>query len=188
MKKIVAVVGDSGIENDRTKYQTAFETGKALIQNGFRVLTGGMGGVMEAALAGARAADDYREGDTIAILPSFDSDNANVYADIIIPTGLDLSRNVIVANADAVVAIGGGAGTLSEIAMAWSLFRLIVAYDNVEGWGARLAGSRLDARERYVGADDKIFAVSTVQECMSCLNEKMSFYSRRHHGIQNRKR
>ena len=127
-----------------------------------------------------------REGDTIAIIPSFDTTTANAYADIVIPTGLDVMRNTIVANADAVIAIGGGAGTLSEMAMAWSLFRLIIAYDNVDGWSAELAGRRLDVRERYADSDDKIFAVSSVQECMAFLNEKINLYTRRHHGIKIR--
>ena len=186
MKKIIAVIGDGKIEKEGLKNELAFETGKALVECGYRVQSGGLGGVMEAAFAGAHAAKNYREGDTIAIIPSFDTTTANAYADIVIPTGLDVMRNTIVANADAVIAIGGGAGTLSEMAMAWSLFRLIIAYDNVDGWSAELAGRRLDVRERYADSDDKIFAVSSVQECMALLNEKIDLYTRRHHGIKYR--
>ena len=186
MKKIIAVIGDGKIEKEGLKNEIAFETGKALVECGYRVQSGGLGGVMEAAFAGAHAAKNYREGDTIAIIPSFDTTTANAYADIVIPTGLDVMRNTIVANADAVIAIGGGAGTLSEMAMAWSLFRLIIAYDNVDGWSAELAGRRLDVRERYADSDDKIFAVSSVQECMAFLNEKINLYTRRHYGIKYR--
>ena len=186
MKKIIAVIGDGKIEKEGLKYELAFETGKALVECGYRVQSGGLGGVMEAAFAGAHAGKNYREGDTIAIIPSFDTTTANAYADIVIPTGLDVMRNTIVANADAVIAIGGGAGTLSEMAMAWSLFRLIIAYDNVDGWSAELAGRRLDVRERYADTDDKIFAVSSVQECIAFLNEKIDLYTRRHYGIKYR--
>ena len=118
-------------------------------------------------------------------IPSFDTTTANAYADIVIPTAR-CHAQPIVANADAVIAIGGGAGTLSEMAMAWSLFRLIIAYDNVDGWSAELAGRRLDVRERYADSDDKIFAVSSVQECMAFLNEKINLYTRRHYGIKYR--
>ena len=184
MKKIIAVIGDGKIEKGSLKYQIAYETGKALVQNGYRVQSGGLGGVMEAVFAGAHSAENYNEGDTIALLPSFDNTEANSYADIVIPTGLDILRNAIVANADAVIAIGGGAGTLSEIAMAWSLFRLIIAYDNVKGWSSELAGKRLDERERYPNIEDKIFSVATVEDCLACLKDKINLYSRRHHGIK----
>ena len=173
MKKIIAVIGDGKIEKDGLKYQIAFETGKALVEAGYRVQSGG-----------AHAAKNYREGDTVALLPSFAGTDANDYADIVIPTGLDILRNAMVANADAVIAIGGGAGTLSEMAMAWSLFRLIIAYDNVGGWSAELAGKRIDTRERYADTDDRVFAVSTVQECIACLKGKIDLYLRRHHGIK----
>ena len=88
---------------------------------------------MEAVFAGAHASEKYREGDTVALVPSFDTETANVYADIVIPTGLDMMRNALVANADAVVGVGGGAGTLCEFAFAWSLKRLIIAYRDSGG-------------------------------------------------------
>ena len=106
-KKIVAVIGNKKIEPDGIRYRLAYETGKLLVDNGYRVQSGGLGGVMEAVFAGARASKNYREGDTIALVPSFDATTANVYADIVIPTGLDMMRNALVANADAVIGVGG---------------------------------------------------------------------------------
>ena len=61
--------------------------------------------------------------------------------------GLDHARNTLVANADAVIAVGGGAGTLSEIAFAWMFKRLIVAVRGL-GWADRVADQRIDARVR----------------------------------------
>ncbi|MFW5780573.1 MAG: acyl-CoA synthetase, partial [Bacillota bacterium] len=113
MKKTVAIVGDAIIEPGSDKYKMAFEAGKALVDNGYRVQSGGLKGIMEAAFHGAKSSKNYKEGDTLAILPCFDRTWANQYTDVIVATGLDLYRNVIVANADAVVAIGGGSGTLS---------------------------------------------------------------------------
>ena len=157
MRKVVAIIGDSRCDKGSFEYKIAYETGKILIDNGYRIQSGGMNGVMEAAFEGAHTSSKYREGDTIAIIPSFDSSNCNVYADIVIPTGLDIARNIIVVNCDAVIAIGGGAGTLSEIALSWSLYKLIIAYNNIEGWSKELAGKKVDNRIRYKDFDDKVF-------------------------------
>jgi uncharacterized protein (TIGR00725 family) len=84
-------------------------------RRGVVLVCGGLGGVMEAACRGAKDAG----GTTLGILPGTERSDANQYLDIAIPTGLGEARNaVIVRAADAVVAIGGGYGTLSEIAFA----------------------------------------------------------------------
>ncbi len=184
MRKIVAIVGDSRIDKDGDKYRIAFETGKALVDNGYRLQSGGLAGVMEAAFEGARASKNYKEGDTIAIIPSFDRSRHNPHADIVISTGLDMMRNAIVANADAVVAIGGGAGTLSEMAFAWPMLRLILAYDNVDGWSSKVAGTRLDNKIRYEEIpEDKIYAVSTPEDVIKYLDKYIDKYTKYHKGI-----
>jgi len=114
------------IPKDSKEYQLAYELGKALVDNGYKVQTGGLGGVMEASMKGAKDSSKYSKGDTIAIIPSSNEKEVNDYADVVIPTGLDILRNGKVVDANAVISIGGGAGTLSEIAMAWQLFKLIV--------------------------------------------------------------
>ncbi|MBQ5927084.1 MAG: acyl-CoA synthetase, partial [Clostridia bacterium] len=119
-RKIVAVIGNKKIEENGERERLAFAMGKALVDHGYRVQTGGLGGVMEAVLKGARSSEKYREGDTVALVPSFDTETANAYADVVIPTGIDMLRNALVANADAVIGVGGGAGTLCEYAFAWS--------------------------------------------------------------------
>lgn len=187
MRKIVAVIGDSKIEIDSLKYKLAFAMGKALVDAGYRVQSGGLGGVMEAVFQGAKTSEKYRDGDTIAIVPSFDRNSVNQYADIVIPSGLDLMRNTIVANADAVVAIGGGAGTLSEIALAWSLYRPIVAFANVEGWSSELAGRKLDNRERYSDIDDKVYEVHEPQQAVELIANLIEVCNRCHHGIGYKK-
>ncbi|MBM3853942.1 MAG: acyl-CoA synthetase, partial [Verrucomicrobia bacterium] len=95
--------------------------GRLLVDHGCRVVTGGLGGIMAAAMEGARQSTKYREGDTIAVLPGHDPAEAAESADIVLATGMSLGRNIVVANADGLIAIGGGAGTLSEIALAWQL-------------------------------------------------------------------
>lgn len=190
MKQIIAIIGDRHCSADEPKAKIAFALGKALVDNGYRVLTGGMGGkdeddgIMDFAMKGARDSEQYHDGDTIAILPSFSPEQASQYADIVIPTGLDVYRNCITANADAVIAIGGGAGTLCEMAYAWSLGRLIIGFNNVEGWSALLAGKPIDHRKRYKNIpDDCVYKVDSIERAIELLNGKISMYKKRHQGI-----
>jgi hypothetical protein len=121
--------------------------GRGLAEAGFRVATGGLGGVMEAASRGAREAPGACDGCVLGVLPGLDAAAANPHVDIAIPTGLSHARNVVLtALADVVVAVGGGAGTLSEIALAWQHGKPVVALDLGQGWSARLAGVALDER------------------------------------------
>lgn len=90
----------------------AEDVGRLLAQRGHIIVCGGLGGVMEAACRGAKDAG----GETIGIIPGEDRSAANDYVDTCIPTGLGHARNaLVVMNGDAVVAIDGAGGTLSEI-------------------------------------------------------------------------
>jgi uncharacterized protein (TIGR00725 family) len=110
---IIAVIGGSTTTSD--EIAAAEAVGQALAEAGAVLICGGRGGVMEAACRGAKAAG----GLTIGILPGTSRDEANSYVDISIITGLGEARNVIVIRtAQAVIAIGGSYGTLSEIAFA----------------------------------------------------------------------
>ena len=142
-KPIVAVVGGSTVSE---KLMGAAELiGWELVNAGYRVATGGLGGVMTAASGGARKADGWSDGDVIGVLPGLRADDANEFVDIAIPTGMNTARNVVLVNmADVVIAVGGGAGTLSEIALAWQHGKAIIALDMGEGWSAKLAGHRID--------------------------------------------
>jgi uncharacterized protein (TIGR00725 family) len=183
-RKIVSVIGNRSIEKDGIRYKMAFELGKALIDNGYRVQSGGLRGVMEAVMAGARSSKHYKEGDTIALVPSFNTETANEHADVVIPTGLDVMRNAMVANAYAVIGIGGGAGTLCEYSFAWTFNRLIIAFENTGGWSEKLAGIRLDDTVRYPDIpDDKVYGVTTVEDALKILNEKIDVYNSRHQYI-----
>ena len=109
----MAVCGES---DPRTPLaDLAFELGRGIAQRDAVLVCGGLTGVMEHAARGARAAG----GLTIGLLPGEDFHDANAYIDIAIATGLGHARNAILARtADGVVALGGGLGTLSEIALA----------------------------------------------------------------------
>jgi uncharacterized protein (TIGR00725 family) len=109
----VAVVGPGEATADEGN--AAEEIGRALAQAGAIVVTGGLGGVMEGACRGARA----QGGVTVGILPGHDRAAANPAVTLAIPTGLGELRNgLVVRSADAVVAVGGAYGTLSEVALA----------------------------------------------------------------------
>ncbi len=110
----IAVVGP-GRDASAGELAAAEEAGAAIASAGATLVCGGLGGVMEAACRGARS----RGGFTIGLLPGSDRDDANGWVVLALPTGLGEGRNALVVRAaDAVVAIGGGWGTLSEIALA----------------------------------------------------------------------
>lgn len=174
-KKVIAVIGDANIEKNSHQYKLTERLGKALIDEGYRIQHGGMSGIMEAVSKGAKQSSNYKEGMVVGIIPGFNPDEANPYVDIVIPTGLNIMRNAIVANADAVIAIGGGAGTLSEMAMAWQMKRMIIAY-NIEGWSGKLAGKKIDNKTRVSWDGDKIFKVSNEEEVIDVLNKCWEYY------------
>ena len=121
---IIGVIGAS--RPDRRTYQLAEEVGKEIAKRGAAVVCGGLGGVMEAVCKGARS----EGGLTIGIIPSDFRDDANKYVQIPIVTGMGIGRNVmLVKSADALIAVGGGFGTLSEIAHALNLGRTVVGLD-----------------------------------------------------------
>lgn len=183
-KKIIAVIGNKKVEEGSLRAKLAFEIGKALVDNGYRVQTGGLRGVMNEVMKGCHASKNYREGDTVALVPSFDPTTASEYADIVIPTGLDAMRNALVANADAVIGVGGGAGTLCEYAFAWSFKRLIIAFENSGGWSEKLAGTRMDDTVRYPSVpEDKVYAVKTADEAIALLDKYLATYTDRYKGI-----
>jgi len=110
-KKIVAVIG--GHECTKEVEQVAHNLGIKLAKVVGILVTGGLGGTMRAVCSGFKAGG----GLTIGIIPGYDKSEANEFVDIAIPTGLGLARNVLVVkSADAVIALPGEAGTLSEIA------------------------------------------------------------------------
>jgi hypothetical protein len=120
----VSVIG-SGAEHEAR----AEEVGRLLAERGCVVVTGGRGEVMAASSRGAKAAG----GTTIGILPGRDRSEANEWVDHAVVTGLGEMRNfAVAASGDAVIAVGGRWGTLSEIAFAKLLGRPVVILE--PGW------------------------------------------------------
>ncbi|MGH2961115.1 MAG: TIGR00725 family protein [Solirubrobacterales bacterium] len=134
----VAVSG-GGVDPPEDALAAAEEVGRRLAEAEITVVCGGLGGVMEAAARGAARPG----GEVIGILPGDDPSEANPHCTQVIATGIGHARNLaVVASGDAVIAIGGEWGTLSEIAFARQLGRPVVALDT---WSMRGAGPMAEA-------------------------------------------
>ncbi len=144
MRPRIAVCGPA--ECAAAVYEQALATGRLLAQAGAVLLCGGLGGVMEAACRGAREAG----GLTVGILPGAEAAAANPYVDLPLATGLGQARNVVlVLSAQAVIAIAGEAGTLSEIALALKAGRPVVGLGT---WRLVRGDGRPEERIRYAAS------------------------------------
>ena len=139
----VAVVGPG--EASEAEAGAAEEVGRRLGQAGAVLVCGGLGGVMAAACRGARAAG----GLTVGVLPGTRREDANQWVEVALPTGLGELRNgLIVRAADVVVAVGGGHGTLSEVALALKTGVPVVGWATWPIDGVEAAGSAAAAAQR----------------------------------------
>lgn len=194
-KKIIAIIGTSPASKE--VIQAAEQLGTLLVDNGFRIISGGLSGVMEAVSKGARKSNKHKDGDIIGVLPGFNKDDANEFVDIVMPTGVGYARNLIIVNtADIVVAVAGGSGTLSEIAFAWQFKKPIIGLnfkpedtllEKVEtlsnsdfkktiGWSSIMGGLKLDEtrKDKILSADNPNDVISLIKEILSTtkLDEK----------------
>ncbi len=137
----VTVIGNFDAAGPST--DAAEQVGRMLGRLGCTVITGGGAGIMLAVCRGARETG----GLTVGILPGNDLTGGNPLLDVVIPSGIGYARNMAnVLSADFVIAIGGGAGTLSEIAYAWMHHRTVIALCGFGGWADKLGGERIDER------------------------------------------
>ncbi len=136
----IAVIGGGVDDPERAAH--AEEVGRLLAEAGARVVCGGLGGVMEAAARGAANAG----GEVIGIVPGESPDEANPHVTHPVATGIGHARNLaVVATSDAVVAVGGEWGTLSEIAFARRLGRPVVALESWSLPGIQTASNPIEA-------------------------------------------
>ncbi len=145
----VSVIGAGNC--DAQTALTARRLGRLLAEAGYDIVCGGLGGVMRAACQGAAEAG----GLTIGILPSASRDEANEFVAVAIATGLGIMRNaLVVSNGEAAFAVEGGAGTLSEIAMALKTGKPVIALGQWSGLaGVIRAESPEDAMKILGGLD-----------------------------------
>lgn len=165
-KKQILVVGNN--ENGCTPEleKIAYVVGQEVAMSGSILVTGGLGGVMKAAAHGAHDA----KGLTIGIIPQDNPSFANEYCDIVIPSGLGLSRDFLTAlSADGVIIIGGGSGTLSEVCAAYMHKKPMVALRNSGGIAAQYAEQYLDHRKNV-----KIAVADTPKEAVKYILDQIT--------------
>ena len=124
MRSLIGIIGAG--QCDSRIYELARETGGLVAKNGYGVVCGGLGGVMEAAARGCKE----NGGLTVGIIPQEKADAANPFIDIVIPSGLGIMRNLLVVrSAEGLIAIDGKYGTLSEIAFALQLKKPVIGLE-----------------------------------------------------------
>jgi uncharacterized protein (TIGR00725 family) len=149
----VAVIGASGAQEGDEAWQLAEEVGRRLAEAGIALVCGGGGGVMEAASRAAAEAG----GTVIGIVPGESPEDANEYCTHVVATGVGHARNLaVVSSGEAVIAIGGEWGTLSEIGFARVIGHEVVA---LRSWS-------LDGRDRMRGGPG-VVAAETAEEAVA---------------------
>jgi len=161
----VTIIGSNSAICSSSLYGLSIELGRVFSEKGWVLFNGGSGGVMEAVSKGAQEVVP-RTSIVVGILPFQDKNEGNKYLDIVIPSGLGYARNyLLIGAAEFVVALGGGAGTLSEISHAWQLRKPIFCYRH-EGWSGKLADTYLDDC-----SSSKIQGFSSINELLKLIHD-----------------
>ena len=166
-RKQVLVVGFGKDHCTSVAYEAAYHVGFELARSGAILLTGGLGGVMEAASRGAKEGGGF----VIGIIPQDDKAMSNAYCDAVIATGIGYARDFVTAySADAVIVVGGGVGTLIEVCAAYQNKTPIIAVKGTGGIADRFADDYLDDRkiERILHEDS---AQAAVKRAISLIGE-----------------
>jgi uncharacterized protein (TIGR00725 family) len=160
-KSQIAVIGYNKENCTDEARNLALQVGREIARSGSVLICGGLGGVMEAACKGAKE----NNGLTIGIIPQQDSSFANEFCDIVICTGMGFARDLIVAtSADGIIAVGGGVGTLIELAVGYMIKKTMVVVSGTGGVSEMYAGKFLDDRRLtpLILADDAYSAVQLI--------------------------
>lgn len=157
-KRQILVIGHNTNGCTPEHEKVAFDVGVEIAKSDSVLITGGLGGVMTAASHGAKTVN----GLTVGIIPQADASEANEYCDIVIPTGMGLTRDFLNAlSADGVIIVGGASGTLSEVCAAYMYKKPMVAIRNLNGPVSQYIDGYLDHRKNV-----KIIGVDTAQEAV----------------------
>lgn len=147
----IGVIGSAGWEEypnkkpNKKAFKTAYEIGKLIASKNAVLICGGKGGIMEEACRGAKE----NSGITVGVVSGNQRNQANKYVDVEVVSGaINYSEEaLIVSMSDGIIAIGGGSGTLQEIATAYRNKKPIIAIKGIPGWANQLAGTYLDDRK-----------------------------------------
>jgi len=148
----IAVVGYNKDRCTEQARNLAYEVGKEVARAGAVLICGGLGGVMESACKGAKEINGFTIGiipQEEGIIPQEEFSFANGFCDVVICTGIGFARDFIIASsADGIIAIGGGVGTLIEMAAGYMSKKAIVVIAGSGGVADTYAGKYLDERNR----------------------------------------
>jgi len=162
-KRQILVIGHNTNGCTPEHEKVAYDVGVEIAKSDSVLLTGGLGGVMAASSHGAKDAG----GLTLGIIPQDDATLANEFCDIVIPTGMGLTRDFLNAlSADGIIIVGGGSGTLSEVCAAYMHKKPMVAIRNLNGPVAQYVDGYIDHRKNV-----KIIGVDTAQEAVETILE-----------------
>jgi uncharacterized protein (TIGR00725 family) len=150
----IAVIGSAGIDDYRGEgganermLNLAFLLGEELANKDCIVITGGKDGIMESASSGAKKSG----GITVGVIKGRNRFTSNKYVDIEVLTGMEadgMDELNIILMSDGVISVGGGAGTLQELALAYRNNKPIVVIEDSEGWSEKIQGLEyLDERK-----------------------------------------
>jgi len=159
-RKQVLVIGFGRDDCPEIAAQAAYQVGLEVARAGAVLITGGLGGVMEASSKGAKEGGGF----VIGIIPQDEKNAANKFCDAVIATGIGFARDFLTAySADAIIVVGGGAGTVIEVAAAYQKRIPIVAMKGTGGAADRLDDTYIDDRkiERILGETTARGAVET---------------------------
>lgn len=162
MRIQIGVTGASELTGDKTKL--AEELGREIAKNKIILLTGTAEGAPALAAKGAKEAG----GLTIAIVFKKYTEEELRYFDGVIFTGLSRGFDVLVKASDGIIAVGGGSGTLREIALAYKEGKPVVVLEGAGGWADKLANTQLDSKgSKIYGAENPKETVSLVLKLIS---------------------
>ena len=140
----IVVIGFGKDHCPEAAYQAAYQVGLEVARRDGLLISGGLGGVMEAASRGAKDGGGF----VVGIVPQDDKGAANEFCDTVIATGMGFARDFVTAySADAIVIVGGGAGTMIEVAAAYQKGIPIIAIKGTGGMADRLVDTYIDDRK-----------------------------------------
>lgn len=173
MRKLqIGVIGSAGPEEyplskpKEKAYKVAYEIGKLIAIEKAILICGGKGGIMKEACRGAK----QNNGITVGVISGNTRNQANKFIDVEVVSGITNSgeESIIVSMSDGLIAIGGGSGTLQELALAYRNEKPVVAIKNITGWADKVANTYLDERELI-----KIDPAETAKEAIDILLKRL---------------
>lgn len=168
----IGVIGSAGPEEyfgrkpNSKAYAIAEKVGALIAKNKAILICGGKGGIMESACNGARKYG----GITVGVVSGNSRNTCNKYVDVEVVSGMIncSEESLIVSMSDALIILGGGSGTLQEIALAYRNEKPMVTITGIGGWGSKLANTYLDYRKKV-----KILSANDAEEAIGIVFNKL---------------